>query len=223
MVLEQSAARRRAIIGEAPDPNCSLRATGAAPLTVGSVPLIPYQSSAILTPIPVSGDSSSSNVALETAIATISKPLGEMSLRDFEGDSSDPFESTALQAIDDLSELQSVLQPEFNSNVQQAPPTSVQAPPTLIQSRPQAPLQIISTPRSSNHTPHSSSNNNLSTTPPYLMNPPVYSKNVTGSGNTANSQRNNFRPPAGAVGVMLDFNQSNAIVRKLSLSIIIII
>ena len=222
MVLEQAAARRQAIVGEAPDPNCSLRATGAAPLTVGSVPLIPYQSSAILTPVPISGDSSSSNVTLETAFTTISKPLGELSLKDFEGDSSDPFESTALQAMDDLSELQSVLQPELNSNIQQAPPTSVQAPPTSIQSRPRAPPQILSTPHPSNHSP---SSNNLSTTPPYPMNPPVYSNSVTGSGNTTNSQRNNFRPPAGGVGVLVDFtrhSQSNPIVCKLSLSIMII-
>ena len=41
------------------------------------------------------------------------KPLGELSLRDFESDANDPFENAALQAIDDMSELQSVLQPEL--------------------------------------------------------------------------------------------------------------
>lgn len=35
--------------------------------------------------------------------------LGEMSLRDFEGDSSDPFEAASLQAINDMELLQTVL------------------------------------------------------------------------------------------------------------------
>ena len=39
------------------------------------------------------------------------KSLGQMSIREFEGDSSDPFEITSLQAINDMEILQTVLQP----------------------------------------------------------------------------------------------------------------
>ncbi len=157
----------------------------------GGIPLIPYQSSNILTPIPVSNDIITTTAETTTTTdTTVTKPLGEMSLRDFEGDSNDPFESTALQAIDVFSELQSVLQPELNNTATQ------QDRQTL--------------PNSSNHC--SNSPNNLSTTPPYsfipqtvAIQPPVYSSSIPmGSGNIT-QPRSNIRPPPGGVGVLVDF------------------
>lgn len=98
--------RRQAIAGEVTSPQSSLRLNGPL-LQPSGIPLIPYQSSTILTPIPVTSNMGNAN---DSALNNV--PLGEMSLKDFEGDSSDPFEATALQAIDVISELQSVLQPE---------------------------------------------------------------------------------------------------------------
>ena len=192
-VLEQAKARRQAIVGEAPDPNSSLRANALNPVSLaGGVPLIPYQSSTILTPIPVSTETVTTTES-GSSDTTVTKPLGEMSLRDFEGDSSDPFESTALQAIDVFSELQSVLQPELN-NTAQLPGQNPRALPTT-----------------SSHGSHSP--NNLSTTSPYSFNtqtatqPPVYSSSVpTGSDNIP-QPRNNIRPPPGGVGVLVDFGR----------------
>jgi len=43
--------------------------------------------------------------------STVIKSLGMFSLKEFEGDSTDPFELATLQAINDMEELQSVLQP----------------------------------------------------------------------------------------------------------------
>lgn len=111
--------RRQAIAGETASPYASL--TALPQLQASNVPLIPYQSSTILMPIPVaSGGNEGPSDNL------LSKPLGEMSLRDFESDSNDPFENAALQAIDDMSELQSVLQPQL------APPTGGVDPLTSL-------------------------------------------------------------------------------------------
>ncbi len=45
--------------------------------------------------------------------STVIKSLGNFSLKEFEGDTTDPFEMAALQAINDMEELQSVLQPSL--------------------------------------------------------------------------------------------------------------
>ena len=106
-VLEQAKVRTLATAGEVVDPTASL----SSMFNAGCVPLIPYQTSTILTPVPVTTENPVSDRTINSV------PLGEMSLRDFEGDSNDPFEITALQAIDVFSELQSVLQPELvNTN-----------------------------------------------------------------------------------------------------------
>ncbi|XP_003387213.1 PREDICTED: leucine-rich repeat extensin-like protein 5 [Amphimedon queenslandica] len=126
-VIEQANLRRQAIAGEATSPYASLRGGTICPPQMpptSTIPLIPYQNSTILTPVPAPSDSTAqldppvANVSTSTAI---DKPLGEMSLRDFEGES-DPFEVTALQAIDVYSELQSVLQPQTSTTT--VPPTS---------------------------------------------------------------------------------------------------
>ena len=51
-VIDQANLRRQAIAGEATSPHDSLRGiTGGIPIT-GGVPMIPYQNSTILTPVP---------------------------------------------------------------------------------------------------------------------------------------------------------------------------
>ena len=129
-MLEQAAIRRRAIVGEAgnqqPARPDGYNRVESFPLS-SSIPLIPYLSSAVLTPtrVPSEGESNS-----QTSIAqgggsssmeagssvppsqqSVTQPLGELSLKDFEGDAADPFEMATLQAIDVLAELQDVLQP----------------------------------------------------------------------------------------------------------------
>ena len=183
-MLQQAAARRQAIVGEVPDPNSSLRGISGRGGT-GDVPLIPYQSSGILIPVPVSSETQETNSNADT----VTKPLGEMSLRDFEGDSNDPFESTALQAIDVYSELQSVLQPELTNPNEPHP-----------QAQPHQP--------SSNQQPPSP--NTTSVSPAYSFSPasvpqnPVYSTSgiTTGPGNVGNPSH---RPPVGGVGVLVNF------------------
>ena len=54
--------------------------------------------------------------------ATVIKSLGNFSLKEFEGDSTDPFELATLQAINDMEELQSVLQPLLVSDDTTTPP-----------------------------------------------------------------------------------------------------
>ena len=101
-------------------------------------PIIP--SSDILMPIPVAPVSSagqSGSESDETSQATLAgnisdgknkiktnendalKSLGQMSIREFEGDASDPFEIASLQAINDMEILQTVLQPMTT------PPTTI--------------------------------------------------------------------------------------------------
>lgn len=88
-----------------------------------SIPLIPYLSSAVLTPtrVPSSEGEGSQSIAqgnsstvpgssVPASQQSITQPLGELSLKDFEG-AADPFEMTTLQAIDVIAELQDVLQP----------------------------------------------------------------------------------------------------------------
>ena len=60
---------------------------------------------------PPATDNSSSATANDKMDATIFKSLGNWSIKDFEGDTMDPFEIASLQAINDMEELQSVLQP----------------------------------------------------------------------------------------------------------------
>ena len=100
------------------------------PHPISRPPIIP--SSDILMPIPVAPVSSagqSGSDSDETGQATLAgnfadgksksktsendalKSLGQMSIREFEGDTSDPFEITSLQAINDMEILQTVLQP----------------------------------------------------------------------------------------------------------------
>lgn len=191
-ILQQANARRQAIVGEVPDPNSSLRAN-----TLNPVPMIPYQSAGILTPVPVSsetnivgnapsGDGGSSDPLV--------KPLGELSIREFEGDASDPFERISLQAIDDFSELQSVLQPELTNP----------APPTPPQS----------------HQPSTSTTNSSyvssKTTPPYssaFPQPPAYTSTATPPTNPqliAPQPSLPVRPPPpGGVGVLVNFGNPN--------------
>ena len=130
-VLEQAKIRRQAIAGEATSPQTSLK---IKKLSQSGIPLIPYQASSILTPVPVSTVPTTTNTENPNTSSTdLNQPLGEMSLRDFEGDSNDPFEATALQAIDDISELQSVLQPATNTLNIPAPSRVSQLPPTTSQ------------------------------------------------------------------------------------------
>lgn len=86
-------------------------------------PLIPSPGSAILTPKPASQpqtapltngiDSApaSNNTTADVPIGDSSKlikPLGEMSLTEFEGDNFNPFDSASLQAINDMEILQTI-------------------------------------------------------------------------------------------------------------------
>lgn len=178
-VLEQAKVRTLATAGEVVDPTASL----SSMFNAGCVPLIPYQTSTILTPVPVTTE----NPVIDHNINSV--PLGEMSLRDFEGDSNDPFETTALQAIDVFSELQSVLQPELvNTNEghvntsQQVPMTTESTTPSVLTS-PRPPLP------------------NISSSPPSFF-PPNSTNAPIGSRNVSNTTR---RPPVGGVGVLVDF------------------
>ena len=137
-VIDQANLRRQAIAGEATSPHDSLRGG-----ITGGIPMIPYQNSTILTPVPAPNDTLTTGgdtQPVSESPTPIDKPLGEMSLRDFEGES-DPFEVTALQAIDVYTELQSVLQPHQTSNTGTTVPSDVSssvAPPSgyLSQSAP---------------------------------------------------------------------------------------
>ena len=118
-------------------------------------------SDTILTPIPVANNTSntsqsssdSSRKSNQTGLASIAdsgggaqaeskdnsnviKSLGQMSIREFEGDNLDPFEITSLQAINDLEVLQSVLQPTVVNPTMPATssPSPIIAHPSLSQS-----------------------------------------------------------------------------------------
>lgn len=122
-MLKQAEIRRLAMVGEASSPSASIK--NLTESLNSNIPLIPYQHTAILTPTPVAtttatsknssgglGIGGTADSQLGTS-DTIAGKLGELSLKDFEGDANDPFEMTTLQAIDDMAELQSVLQPEL--------------------------------------------------------------------------------------------------------------
>ncbi|XP_065909796.1 ubiquitin-associated protein 1-like [Dysidea avara] len=85
-------------------------------------PFLPTSMSAMLVPDRVEPMSS-------TTVSVNNQTLTQ-SLREFEGDNSDPFETVQLQTIDDMAELQSVLQP----NVAPVPTTSWQ--PSVTSHRP---------------------------------------------------------------------------------------
>ena len=122
-VLKQAEIRRLAMVGEASSPSASIKSLTES--LNSNIPLIPYHHTAILTPVPVAtatavskNSSGGSDVSGMTGSRqgtsyTVATTLGELSLKDFEGDANDPFEMTTLQAIDDMAELQSVLQPEL--------------------------------------------------------------------------------------------------------------
>ena len=122
-VLKQAEIRRLAMVGEAASPSASIKSLTES--LNSNIPLIPYHHTAILTPVPVatamatSQNSPGGSIITGTAGSqqgtanTVASTLGELSLKDFEGDANDPFEMTTLQAIDDMAELQSVLQPEL--------------------------------------------------------------------------------------------------------------
>ena len=67
------------------------------------------------------GIESDGKAKMKTSDDTL-KSLGQLSIREFEGDISDPFEITSLQAINDMEILQTVLQPT-------APPTTIAGGP----------------------------------------------------------------------------------------------
>jgi len=82
-------------------------------------PIIPPLSSTILTPTPVTASDGGVNTKDLTGGEAdggrgggvdVIKSLGQMSIREFEGDNNDPFEIASLQAINDMEVLQSVLQ-----------------------------------------------------------------------------------------------------------------
>ena len=91
----------------------------------------------ILTPVPVltsppaggppSGEdgSDAATPGDEGSSAPPIRSLGQMSIREFEGDTMDPFELASLQAINDMAELQSVLQ---STVCLPAPPPNSSAP-----------------------------------------------------------------------------------------------
>lgn len=166
-------------------PQQSLQANLLPPPGV-AIPLIPYQSSSILTPVPVSTPESTQVAPTSSSnnVPTLDVPLGEMSLRDFEGDISDPFETTALQAIDVISELQSVLQPETSTNTSSVDTT--RPPP-----RPPRPTPPPPPPPTTSH----------SSPPPY---PPAY------SANESDDHLYEVSPyrPKGGMGVLVDVGAS---------------
>ena len=149
-----------------------------------TIPLIPYQTSSILTPVPVSTPESAqvTQTSSSNNVSTLDKPLGEMSLRDFEGDISDPFETTALQAIDVISELQSVLQPEIPTSTL---PVDATGPPPPRPPRPAPPPPST--------TSHSSPS-------PY---PPAYSANGSDDLYEVSPYR-----PTGGMGMLVDVGAS---------------
>ena len=118
-----------------------------------SIPLIPYLSSAVLTPtrVPSSeggdgsqttisqgggGNVTGSSTGAPASHQSITQPLGELSLKDFEG-AADPFEMTTLQAIDVIAELQDVLQPSSSSIPTSATPSiATSQTPSVTQSSP---------------------------------------------------------------------------------------
>lgn len=178
-ILEQAQARRQAIVGEVPDPNSSLRAH-----TLNPVPLIPYQSSGILTPVPVSFEIGGNAVATNGNGVSdpLVKPLGEMSIREFEGDASDPFERISLQAIDDFSELQSVLQPELTNSAPQSQPSTT----------------------NSSYVP------NTTMSPPYpssFPQPPAYTTSTVTQRIAPQPSLPARPPPPGGVGVLVNFDR----------------
>ena len=182
-MLNQAAIRRQAIAGEVSSPQQSLQPNCLPPPGV-AIPLIPYQSSSILTPVPVSTPESTQVTPTSSSnnVPTLDIPLGEMSLRDFEGDISDPFETTALQAIDVISELQSVLQPETSTNTA---PVDTTIPPPSRPPRPTPPPPPV--------TSHSSP-------PPY---PPTYSANTSDDLYEVSPYR-----PKGGMGMLVNVGPS---------------
>jgi len=82
-----------------------------------ALPFLPTSMSTMLVPDRVE-PATSSTVSASDQVLT-------QSLREFEGDNSDPFETVQLQTIDDMAELQSVLQP----NVVPVTTTSSWQPP----------------------------------------------------------------------------------------------
>ena len=111
------------MVGEASPPSASIKSLTES--LNSNIPLIPYQHTAILTPVPVTTTTATSKHSSggldvtgmtgsqQETSDTVASALGGLSLKDFEGDANDPFEMTTLQAIDDMAELQSVLQPEL--------------------------------------------------------------------------------------------------------------
>ena len=148
-------------------------------------PIIPGDD--ILTPTPVvaasttSQSSSDSNNAAQTSLARSNAAesklnlkkkvsdgvlsLGESSLREFEGDSSDPFEIASLQAINDMEILQTVLQPKTTP-----PSTAVgTTPPIPASTNTTRPLPVSQT----GLTRNSSSAANLSSLAQPVTSPPA--------------------------------------------------
>ena len=80
-------------------------------------------------------ESSSSTLIEETNPVAVNKDkseamfksLGNWSLQEFEGDTMDPFETTSLQAINDIEELQSVLQPTSSKVITNSSPVVSQS------------------------------------------------------------------------------------------------
>ena len=106
--------------------------TDSSPL----LPILPTLSSTILTPTPVTTTMADGNTAVSTTESSGSVnaivSLGQLSLMEFEGDNSDPFEMATLQAINDFEVLQSVLQPTVCTT---APVTATSSPspiPTFV-------------------------------------------------------------------------------------------
>ena len=158
-MLEQARIRRQAIVGEADAEQLAagqLNRMESFPLS-SSIPLIPYLSTAVLTPTPVStpGNNGSSSTNLQSGSDSalnasssssnghnpLAQSLGEMSIKDFEA-VADPFEMTTLQAIDDMAELQAVLQPNSttaapvvpSSNSSYSSPNPVPSPTFAVRS-----------------------------------------------------------------------------------------
>ncbi len=102
------------------------------------LPRPPIFSSTILTPTQVTASPGSNatptsepSAEPEHGGSTI-KSLGQLSIREFEGDDSDPFELATLKAINDMEILQSVLQP--TAPVLVCPATATVTPPSKTNS-----------------------------------------------------------------------------------------
>lgn len=93
-------------------------------------PVLPMFSSTILTPTPVTTttNNGANNMTNETSTGVNIKSLGQLSIREFEGDDYDPFEIASLQAINDMEVLQSVLQPTVVSTSSSSGSTASSSP-----------------------------------------------------------------------------------------------